>query len=426
MHLRKEDYEMSEKRKTLVTVDKRERITRRRFMAGAGAAALSFTVVKPKLVRGYNANSKVDLGVIGCGGRGTWITGLFKEHGGYNIVAVSDYFQDRIDNCGGKFDVPQSRRYSGLSGYRKLIENVDAIAIESPPYFHPEQAAAGVDAGKHVYVAKPIAVDVPGCQSIGESGRKASRNKKCFLIDFQTRADEFYIEALKRVRDGALGEFVFGEAIYHAGCPFGRMYDTWRKNPDDSESRLRAWGLDRILSGDIITEQNIHTLDVMNWIMDVEPVYAVGTCGRTVRPVGTCNDHFTLLFEYPNKVGITFSSRQIEGHGTQPEGIRNRMFGSKGVLETEYGGQVIIRGENFYRGGKSPGIYKDGAVTNIATFHKSIIEGNYDNPTVAPSVRSNLITILGRTAAYTGRKVTWRRLLKSSEKLDANLKGAKS
>jgi myo-inositol 2-dehydrogenase/D-chiro-inositol 1-dehydrogenase len=417
---------MSEKQETSVVNKERERITRRGFMAGAGAAALSFTVVSPGLVRSYGANSKVDLGVIGCGGRGTWITGLFKEHGGYNIVAVADYFQDRIDRCGGKFGVPQSRRVPGLSGYRRLIEKVDAIAVESPPYFHPEQAAAAVDAGCHVYVAKPIAVDVPGCQSIGASGRKASGKNKCFLVDFQTRADEFYIEALKRVRDGAIGDFVFGEAIYHAGCPFGRMYDTWRKAPDDSENRLRAWGLDKIISGDIITEQNIHTLDVMSWIMDSEPVYAVGTGGRTVRPVGTCNDHFTLMFEYPNNIGITFSSRQIEGHGTKPDGIRNRMFGSKGVLETEYGGQVIIRGENFYRGGKSPGIYKDGAVANIKTFYNSIAEGKYDNPTVAPSVRSNLVTILGRTAAYTKRKVTWKRLLKNPEKLDANLKGLKA
>jgi predicted dehydrogenase len=419
---------MSEKQEASVVNSKRQQLTRRGFIAGAGAAALSFTVVKPEQVRGFNANSKIDLGIIGCGGRGTWITGLFKEHGGYNIVAVSDYFQDRIDNCGGKFGVPQSRRYPGLSGYRKLLERVDAVAIESPPYFHPEQAAAAVDAGCHTYVAKPIAVDVPGCQSIGESGQKASRNKKCFLVDFQTRADEYYIEALKRVRKGVLGDFVFGEAIYHAGCPFGRMYDTWRNNPDDSENRLRAWGLDRIISGDIITEQNIHTLDVMSWIMDSEPVYAVGTGGRTVRPVGTCNDHFTLMFEYPDNIGITFSSRQIDGHGTQPEGIRNRMFGSKGVLETEYGGWVLIRGkdETFYRGGRSPGIYKDGAVANIKTFYNSIAEGKYDNPTVAPSVRSNLVTILGRTAAYTKRKVTWRRLLRNPEKLDANLKGLKA
>jgi myo-inositol 2-dehydrogenase/D-chiro-inositol 1-dehydrogenase len=417
---------MVESEITSITGKSREQITRRRFIAGAGATALSFTVIKPKLVRGTEANSKVDLGLIGCGGRGTWIAELFQQHGGYNLVAVADYFQDRADSAGEKLGVAAANRFPGLSGYKKLLEKVDAVAVESPPYFHPEQAATAVEAGCHTYVAKPIAVDVPGCHSIGESGKRAARNKRCFLIDFQTRADPFYIEALKRLRDGALGDFVFGEAIYHATCPFGRMYDTWRNDPKNPENRLRAWGLDRVISGDIITEQNIHTLDVMNWIMDTEPVHAVGTCGRTVRPVGTCNDHFVLLFEYPNKIGITFSSRQIEGYGTQPEGIRNRMFGSKGVLETEYGGQVLIRGDNFYRGGKSPGIYKDGAVANIATFHKSIVEGNYENPTVEPSVRSNLITILGRTAAYTGEKVMWANLVKSTEKLDADLKGLKS
>jgi len=417
---------MSEHNKTSKAKENSERINRRRFIAGAGAAALSFTIVKPELVRGAAANSKVNLGLIGCGGRGTWIAELFKQHGGYNVVAVADYFQDRVDNAGEKLGVPATNRFTGLYGYKKVLDKVDAVAIISPPYFHPEQAAASVEAGLHTYLAKPIAVDVPGCYSIGDSGKRAARNKRCFLVDFQTRADPFYIEALKRVRDGALGKFVFGEAIYHATCPFKSKYDTWRSDPTNPENRLRAWGLDRIISGDIITEQNIHTLDVMSWIMDTEPVSAVGVCGRTVRPVGTCNDHFVLLFEYPDKIGITFSSRQIEGHGTQPEGIRNRMFGSKGVLETEYGGQVIIRGENFYRGGRSPGIYKDGAVANIATFHNSIVEGDYENPTVEPSVRSNLITILGRTAAYRGEKVMWSNLVKSTEKLDAKLNGLKS
>ncbi len=417
---------MAECGKTSITGKSREQITRRRFIAGA--TALSFTVIKPELVRGYDASSKVDLGIIGCGGRGTWIAELFKQHGGYNVVAVADYFQDRVDGCGGKLGVDNARRYTGLSGYRKLLDKVDAVAIESPPYFHPQQAADAVDAGCHVYVAKPLAVDAPGCRSIGDSGKKATAKKLCFLVDFQTRADKFYMEALKRVHDGALGRFAFGESIYHAGCPFGRMYKTWRDAPKNPENRLRAWGLDRILSGDIITEQNIHTLDVMSWIMNQEPIWAVGTGGRTVRPVGTCWDHFALLFEYPNNVGITFSSRQIEGHGTQPSGIRNRMFGAKGVLETEYGGQVLIRakGEDFYRGGKSPGIFKEGAVVNIATFHKNITSKNFDNPTVAPSVRSNLVTILGRTAAYEGRKVTWKEIIKSKKKLDANLKGLKA
>ncbi|MEJ2702009.1 MAG: Gfo/Idh/MocA family oxidoreductase [Sedimentisphaerales bacterium] len=416
---------MSQHKETSIADTNSGSISRRQFMAGAGAAALSFTVVKPELVHAAGANSKINLGLIGCGGRGTWIANLFKEHGGYNLAAVADYFQDRVDNCGGKFGVPESNRFTGLSGYKKVIEKVDAVAIISPPYFHPIHAAAAVDAGRHVYVAKPIAVDVPGCHSIGNSGKKASQKRRCFLVDFQTRVDPFYCESLRRVHEGAIGELVFGEAIYHADCPFKGKYDAWRSIPEHPENRLRAWGLDRVLSGDIITEQNIHTLDVMSWIMDTEPVYAVGTCGRSIRPVGTCNDHFVLMFEYPNKVGITFSSKQFSGYGTQPDGIRNRMFGSKGVLETSYGGQTMVRGENMYRGGRSPGIYKDGAVANIAGFHKSVTEGKFDNPTVAPSVRSNLVTILGRTAAYTGEKVMWSRLVNSTEKLEADLKGMK-
>jgi len=414
------------RRPTEVSAD-RKSLTRRGFIAGAGAAAMSFAVIKPELVRGTAANSKINLGLIGCGGRGTWIAKLFKENGGYNVVSTFDYFQDRADSAGNELGTPPSNRFAGLKGYLKVLEKVDAVAIESPPYFHPEQAAAAVEAGKHTYVAKPIAVDVPGCLSIEDSGKKARSRKLAFLIDFQTRADPFYKEALRRVHEEkAIGEIVFGEATYHATCPFGRMYDTWRSDPENGENRLRAWGLDKVLSGDIITEQNIHTLDVMNWIMGVPPLWAAGTCARKVRPVGTCNDTFSAVFQYPNNIGITFSSRQIEGHGTQPEGIRNRMFGSEGVLETEYGGQVIIRGKHFYRGGSSPGIYPEGAVANIKTFYESITAGKFDNPTVETSVQSNLVTILGRTAAYQNRIVTWDELLKSKEKLDANLKGVKA
>jgi len=417
---------MSHRNSSTTTGSQTAGLTRRGFVAGA--AAFSLSVVKPAAVRTYAANSKLKLGIIGCGGRGTWIAGLFNQHGGYNVTAVADYFKDRAENCGGKFGVPESRRYTGLSGYKQLLEDVDAVAIESPPYFHPEQAAAAVDAGCHVYLAKPIAVDVPGCFSVSESGKKATRKKLCFLVDFQTRANEYFIEALRRVRNGALGDFAFGEAIYHASCPFKRMYDTWRADPTNPENRLRAWGLDRILSGDIITEQNIHTLDVVNWIMGTDPLWAAGTGGRTIRPVGTCWDHFAVLFQYPGDVGITFSSKQFEGHGTTPAGIRNRMFGSKGVLETQYGGQVIIRGkgDSFYRGGQCPRIYMEGVVANIATFHNSILEGNFSNPTVSESVRSNLLTILGRTAAYEKRQVTYKEVLARAEKLDANLKGLKA
>jgi myo-inositol 2-dehydrogenase/D-chiro-inositol 1-dehydrogenase len=406
---------------------KMKSFTRREFIARTSAAALSFSVMNPKAVFGSKANSGIKIGMIGCGGRGTWIADLFRENGNYEITGAADYFQDRVDAFGDKFGISEKNRFTGLFGYKKLLVTaVDAVVIESPPFFHPEQAAAAVAAGKHVYLAKPVAVDVPGCRSIESSGRRATEKNLCFLVDFQTRADQYYIEALRRVHEGALGALAFGEASYHAGNPFETQQTFLDANPADPEIQLRAWGLSRELSGDIITEQNIHTLDVMSWIMNEKPVYATGTGGHKARTdKGNCWDHYALIYQYPNNVGITFSSRQFNGHGTMPEGIRNRMFGSEGVLETQYGGNVMIRGNNYYRGGRSPEIYMEGAVTNIATFHQNITGGNHDNITVEPSVTSNLVTILGRTATYEGRPVYWHQLLKNEERLVPNLEGLK-
>lgn len=396
--------------------------SRRRFLADAGAAALALSVARPALVHG--ANTKVDLGIIGCGGRGSWIADLFLKHGGYNVVAAADYFPDRVEALGDKLGLPAARRFTGLSGYRRLLEQkLDAVAIESPPFFHPAQAADAVAAGKHVYLAKPAAVDVPGCTTVRDAAAKAAASRLCFLVDFQTRADDLFVEAVRRVRDGAIGRVAFGEATYHADDPFLAQADFARS--DDAESRLRAWGLSRELSGDIITEQNIHTLDVASWIMGTPPLSAYGTGGRKIRDVGTCWDTFSVVFHYPDDVAITFTSKQFNGHGTRPDGIRNRMFGSDGVLETEYGGQVLIRGKQFFRGGETPAIYQQGAVRNIAAFHDSIQQADFSNATVDESVRSNLVTILGRTAAYEGRVVTWDEILRKSERLVPDLKGLK-
>ena len=136
--------------------------SRREFLTTAAAIGAPL-LVSPRAARGSEANSRLTLGVIGCGGRGTWIADLFQKHGGYEVRAAADYFQDRVDEFGGKFQVAPQRRYTGLQGYRRLLESdVDAVVIESPPWFHPGQARDAVAAGKHVYLAKPVAVDVPG------------------------------------------------------------------------------------------------------------------------------------------------------------------------------------------------------------------------------------------------------------------------
>ncbi len=396
---------------------------RRRFLAATGAAATA-TLVHPSTALGATANSKINLGIIGVGGRGEWLADLFVAHGGFRITAVADYFEDRIDAVGDKHKLPAANRHSGLDCYKKLIAagGVDAVAIVSPPYFHPEQAKAAVEAGLHVWLAKPVAVDTAGSRVIEAAGAEATRREKCFLVDFQTRATEFFIESIKRVHAGAIGDFVFGESTYHAGRLAAK---TRERSP---EATLRNWVFDQELSGDIITEQNIHTLDVMSWVMNKPPIKATGTGGRKVRvDVGDCWDNFSLLYDYGDGVGVTFSSRQFTGHGTTPSGILNRMFGTEGVLETNYGGNVMVRSkEHFYRGGKTPRIYEDGVVTNIATFHRSIVEGHHDNPTVAPSVRSNLVTILGRTAAYEGRPVTWDEIIKDTKRIQPDLTGLKA
>jgi predicted dehydrogenase len=397
-------------------------LSRRGFLAGTAAAGI--TVVAPRTVSAAAANAKITLGLIGCGGRGNWIANLFNQHGGYQFVAVADYFADRAEGTAKRLGLPAEKGVSGLSGYQRLLDaKPDAVVIESPPYFHPAQAMAGVEAGCHVFCAKPIAVDVPGCLTIAAAGRKATENKRCLLVDFQTRANEFYREAVARVHAGDIGPLVSGEAVYYCGGTWGGG-DALAADPKNPELRLRAWGLDRVLSGDVITEQNIHSLDVATWIINQDPVKAVGACGKKGRQdPGTCHDHFAVLYTFPGDLLLSFASKQ---YGTGHDDIGNWMFGPQGMIEAHYFGLVFIRGQKSYKGGRLGNLYTDGAVQNIADFHTAITKGDCTNPTVAPSVRSNLTTILGRTAAYRRAEVTWDEMLKSAEKFDFPTAGLKS
>lgn len=397
-------------------------ISRRRFLAQAGIGVAAACTFSRAIAQGSVANSRIRLGLIGSGGRGQWLLNLFQQHGGYEIVAVADYFDDRVNEAAKKFNLAPTRIFSGLKCAEKMITRggIDAVAIISPPYFHPEQARAAVNAGLHVYLAKPVAVDVPGCHSISESGAMARRKGLVFLVDFQTRANEFYVEAIRRIHPGTMGDLCFGEALYHAN----RL--AIKAPPGTNEARLRNWVFDRALSGDIIVEQNIHTLDVMSWLMqDTPPLRCTGTGGRRVRiDVGDAWDHYALVYEYANNVGVTFSSRQFDAHG-EADGIINRMFGTKGVFSGKYGGDVLVRGgkETFYRGGATTAIYREGAIANARAFHEAILRRDVSNQTVAPSVASNLVAIMGRMAAQEKRTVTWGELVKTKRKLSADLSG---
>jgi myo-inositol 2-dehydrogenase/D-chiro-inositol 1-dehydrogenase len=393
-------------------------IRRRAFLAGA-AAATTWTAIKPSLVRGTEANSTITLGLIGCGGRGNWITNLFAKTGRYRFVALADYFQDRVDRVGDRLKIDAAHRYTTLSGYKRLLDQkLDAVVIETPPYAHPEQAAAAVAAGKHVYVAKPIAVDVPGCMSIAESGKKAAADRLVFLVDFQTRAHPFYREAARRIHAGDLGKISCAESHYPwAGGGKGSVIT----GPED---RLRKWYQDLRLCGDVIVEQDIHALDVATWFLDAAPVRAVGAGGQPLREHGDFWDHFSVIYTFPGDVILTHIS--VKAVPKIPDEIRCRVFGGGGLVHSDYFGEVWIRGNKPFEGGSVGNLYTDGAATNINDFHRFVTEGHYANETVAPSVRSNLTAILGRNAAYKHGTLTWDEMIRANERLDPHLGGLKA
>jgi len=400
---------------------------RRRFLQTAAAATAGLVIVKPQSVRGAPANSAVRVGVIGCGGRGRFVSRFFPQHTSARIVALADPFKDRLDGLRRELEENKDQRikngtalddkhcFVGLDSYKPLIESgVDAVVIESPPYFHPLHAAAAVDAGKHVYVAKPVAVDVPGCMSIIASSEKA-QGKLSFLVDFQTRSTDFYIEAARRVFDGAIGFPVSGQVYYIAS----RLSPQADPKDKSDAARLRNWVFDKILSGDILVEQNIHVLDVSNWLLQSHPIKAVGTGGRKARTdVGDCWDHFIVTFWYPNDVLMDFCSAQYtRGY----DDLCCRIFGSKGTVDTHYDGAVKITGDNPWEGGLTSGIYQEGAVTNVKAFIAGIETGKFVN-TGAGGAQSTLTSVLGRTAAYRGAMVTWDEMVKENQKLETELK----
>lgn len=387
---------------------------RRDFLKTTIGTAAGWTIVKPSAVRGSHANTRLEIGVIGCGGRGRFVSRLFEQHTNTKVVALHDYFADRVQTLGDELKVDPIARFTDLDGYKRILDRkVDAVAVESPPYFHPEQAVAVLQAGKHLYLAKPMAVDVAGCLAIERAARAAGPSRHV-LVDFQTRRDPLFREAASRVHRGDIGPAVLGHVYYHAGRLKPRA-------PEGTQTaRLRNWVFDKALSGDIIVEQNIHVIDVANWYLQSHPIKAQGTGGRKARvDVGDCWDHYVVTFTYPDGVLVDFSSTQFSKGF---EDLRIRLYGSTGTVDSAYEGDVKLTGDTPWAGGSTKGLYTSGAVGNIQDFHAAVTAGQALSDTLGPSLHSNLTAILGRLAATTGRVVTWDEMMKDDAAIDPKLR----
>ena len=371
--------------------------------------ATGLLLVSAKTAFSYQANSTPEIGLIGCGSRGTWIADLFLEYTGARIVAAADAFAEPLTKFGDKYKV--AKRYAGVNGYRELVQQkLDAVVIETPPYFHPEHAEAAVNAGKHVYSAKPIASDVVGSKQFLAASQAAASKGLSFWVDFQTRNRPVFQEAVARVHRGEIGEPAFGHVYYHARPNVVHPVD----GLSAPEAELKNWLHSRKLSGDIIVEQNVHVIDVANWYLRSNPVRAWGTSGQRIRKVGDVSDHFIVTYFYPNDVKVDFSSVQF---GTGYSDLCMRLYGSDGTLDAHYGGSVKMTGKTQWIGSEKDDTFRGGAVQNIKDFVAAVKSGKPIN-NGAESVKTNLTGILGRMAASRETVVTWDEMMRTTARYD--------
>jgi predicted dehydrogenase len=413
------------------------KIGRREFLGTAAAAGLM--IFKPELVRGTAANSAVRLGILGCGGRGTAVGTGFIDNTETRVVALADLFADQLATARKYFDEHQAAKgyaaldpaqlFQGPKAYEQIVNSkeVDAILITTPPYFHPHHLEAVVAAGKHVYCEKPVAVDVPGAKRVKRAGEKA-QGKLSLAVGFQIRKAPPYVELVRRIQGGALGKIGCGLAYYY--CPHIDRPDWPNATPD--EKRLRNWVWYRVLSGDIIVEQNVHVIDICIWLLDGHPLKAVGAGSRKLRQdAGDCYDNFNLVFTYPNDVQVSFGSTQFDKHEFD---AAVRFFGTRGSAEAHYDHRMSISGEEPWDAGL--GAAKEGGQFSAAgtfkgaldqadpekqkAFIESITSGKLLNE-ASQGADSALSGMLGRNAAYTGKIITWEELMKSQEVYDPKI-----
>ncbi len=408
---------------------------RREFIKTSGIAAATAVSMPAILKSQTESKKKLRLGIVGCGGRSNNVIDNALADGRYEIVSLADYFQDQVDRQGEKYGVPEKMRFTGLKCHEKLIDagNIDVLAVLSPPYFHPDQVEAGVDAGLHIWLAKPIAVDTPGVKRIEKLAAKSAKQNKCFFIDFQTRAFAHFHEAARRVAAGDIGELRYGEI--EASCAGFKL----RAPHTSKENNLKNWLQWKALCGESIVEYSVHAIDVASLFIGRPPVSATGQTGRNFldglsEPVpGDVQDLWIVEYDYGNGFKMHFRGKRFD-QNEMPELWSNHvtLFGLNGGLYGDYEGEVYIRGEKSFNGDrfmkeKIRGIYDRGIQVNLNTFYNDVINENFAQETVAPSIESHYLALLGREAAYAnGKTVTWEDIVNSKEVLELDTEGLKA
>lgn len=419
-------------------------LPRRSFLKASALAAGAALTEAPFVITSHAANDDpIRIGLIGCGGRGTGAvldalgaaTKVIYPSAGYHtedvaegaalkgrniqVVALCDVFQDRIDACRAQLrklgmSVPDERCFSGFEGYRKLlaVPEINYVIQATPPHFRPEHVLAAIKAGKNVFMEKPGAVDPPGVRTIMEAGRLAKEKNLGIVAGTQRRHQLGYVEQMKRVHDGAIGDILYAHCYWNGGVIW--VIDR-QPGWTDMEWQLRNWNYFTWLGADHIVEQHVHNLDVMNWALQAHPIKAYGMGGRQARqyPIhGHIYDHFAVTFEYPNGVMMFSQSRQMAG----TEGrVEENVIGTKGRATASFTNNFIRFNEG------RPWRYDKSAETNpYQQEHQDLIAsiraGEPLNEAQAVA-ESTLTGIMGRESCYSGQSIEWDQALNSTMRL---------
>ncbi|MBN2127871.1 MAG: Gfo/Idh/MocA family oxidoreductase [Sedimentisphaerales bacterium] len=402
-----------------------ENYVSRRDLLRVGAAASAGAVLLPSGSVFAAGSDKMRVAMVGCGSRGTKdAIDCLKSDSGAELVAMADLFQDRLDGslahlrkqCPDKVKVTPETRFLGFDAYQKVMamDDVDIVLLLTPPGFRPQMVRAAVEAGKHIFMEKPGAVDPVGIRSLMASADIADRKKLSIVVGTQQRWQPQYQELMKRVHNGDLGDIVGGQAYWNWGSSkwhFQQRQPGW----SDMEWQIRCWPYFTWLSGDHIVEQHLHNMDVINWAIGSPPVSCMGMGGRQARTdpaFGNIYDHFTIEYQYPNGIRVMSMSSQIEG--STPK-VQERVLCAKGATVTDRSMGYI---EDTH--GRKVFTYDDpihsGEVTQFKNLIGSIRNGRPINE-CRRIAESTMTVIMGRMSAYTGRALKWDWAMKAS-KLD--------
>lgn len=394
-------------------------VSRRGFLQGSATAAVAVAVgsaVSPPAVHAAGSD-EIRVGLVGCGGRGRGaVANAIEAAGNVKVIALADLFQDAIDETlriwadrpKDQFDTPRDRCFVGWDAWKQLLQtNVNYVILATPPGFRPMMMQGAIEAGKHVFAEKPVAVDPAGVRSVLATAEQAEKKNLGIVVGTQRRHQASYIETIKRLKDGAIGRIISGQVYWIQG---GAWMKPRKPEWSDMEWQLRNWPYFCWLSGDHIVEQHMHMHDVANWVLGGPPRLCIGMGGRQVRTdpaYGHVYDHFAVDYEYPNGVHVLSMCRQQDNtYGRQGELFQ----GQKGSAYPS--GRILVEGEEpwGYEGERdNPYVVEHADLIKSIRAGKPINEGKQ-------GAESTLTAIMGRMSAYTGKLVTWKQALES--KLD--------